>query len=145
MCAEEEGQVPEIRKISPAERAVYRGETYAAAERVPADVQLYRDGVPWKLVPVADLDEWYIIRTWGTFLEHEFEVVDERDGRYSLFMTAGDGQWAARVWAEPEAYPEVEFQRPEMMMFVALAPKDMVTDLREERTDYPTAEETDDR
>jgi hypothetical protein len=134
--------VPGIRRISPAERAVYRGESYVAAERVPADVQLYRDGAPWKLVPITDLDEWYTVRTWGTFLEHEFEVVDERDDRYSLFMTAGDGQWAARVWAQPERYPEVEFQRVDRMTFAAVAPKDMVTGLREERTDHLTTEGT---
>jgi hypothetical protein len=127
--------VPEIRKISPAERAVYHGETYAAAERGPADVQLYRDGAPWKLVPMTDLDEWYSVRTWGTFLEHEFEVVDERDGRYSLFFMAGDGRWAARVWAEPERHPEVGFQQIDQLTFVAVAPKHLVTDLREERTD----------
>ena len=128
--------MPEIRKVSPAERAVYQGETYAAAERAPAEVQLYRDGSPWRQVPIADLDEWYTVRTWGTFLEHEFEVVNEHDGRYSLFMMSGDGQWAARVWAEPEAYPEVRFERPERMVFVAVAPKNMVTGLREERADH---------
>jgi hypothetical protein len=86
-------------------------------------------------VPIADLDEWYSVRTWGTFLEHEFEVVDERDGRYSLFFMAGDGQWAARVWAEPEAHPDVDFQRQDMYTFIAVAPKDRVTDIHEVRTD----------
>ncbi|MCR6489649.1 hypothetical protein M8542_43235 [Amycolatopsis sp. OK19-0408] len=128
--------MPEIRRVSPAERAVYRGETYDAAERVPADVQLYRDGVPWKLVPITDLDEWYTIRVRGTFLEHEFEVVDERDGRYSLFLMAGDGKWAARVWAEPERHPDVDFQRQDQFTFVAVVPKHLVTDLREMRTDH---------
>ncbi|MBE1499426.1 hypothetical protein H4696_006526 [Amycolatopsis lexingtonensis] len=133
--------MPGVRRISPAEYAVYQGESHPAAERVPAGVQLYREGEPWKLVPIADLEEWYTVRTYGTFLEREFEVVDERDGRYSLFMTTGDGRWAARVWAEPETYPEVDFQRPEMMVFVAVAPKDMVTDLREVRSDHLKTEE----
>jgi hypothetical protein len=139
----EEAPVPEVRRVSPAERAVYQGETYAAAERAPDHVQLYRDGAPWQLVPITDLDEWYTVRTWGTFLEHEFEVVDERDGRYSLFLMAGDGQWAARVWAEPEAHPDVDFQQQDMYTYIALAPKDRVTGIREVRTDILEPKETD--
>src|SRR6266540_2716682 len=90
----EEGPVPEIRRISPTEWAVYRGETYPAEERVPANVQLYRDGVPDQLVAVADLEQWYTVRTYGTFLAHEFEIYQERDGRLSIGVVGtGDGHW----------------------------------------------------
>ncbi len=139
-----------IRQISPIEWVVYRGERFPAEITSPDRAELRRDGVTVDTVPIADLDEWYSIRTRGTFLEHEFEVVDERDGRYSLFMTSGDGKWAARVWAEPEAYPEVDFQRMDRMTFVAVAPKHMVTGFREVRSDILPSylarlKETDDR
>jgi len=133
----EEGPVPEIRRISPTEWAVYRGETYPAEERVPANVQLYRDGVPDQLVAIADLEQWYTVRTYGTFLEHEFEIYQERDGRLSIGVVGtGDGHWLAETWANPDAHPEVSFQRTDMYTFEALVPKDRVTDVHEVRTDH---------
>ncbi|SEF30561.1 hypothetical protein SAMN05421837_105278 [Amycolatopsis pretoriensis] len=125
----------DIRRISPTEWVVYRGERFPAEITLPDRAELRRKGAAAVTVPITELDEWYSIRTWGTFLEHEFEVVDERDGRYSLFMMSGDGKWAERVWAEPEAHPEVAFQRMDRMTFVAVAPKHMVTGFREVRSD----------
>jgi hypothetical protein len=128
--------VPQHRRISPAEYAVFEGELYPAAERVPADMQLYRDGTPWRLVPITDLDEWYTVRTYGTFLEHEFEIYNEGDGTYFIGVVGrGDGHWLAETWAKPEEHPEVQFQRMDQFTFEATVPKDMVTNLREERTD----------
>ncbi|MFJ1762604.1 hypothetical protein ACIOD2_19965 [Amycolatopsis sp. NPDC088138] len=128
--------MPGHRRISPAEYAVFQGEVYPAAERVPADMQLYRDGTPWRLVPIADLDEWYTVRTYGTFLEHEFEVYHEEDGTYFIGVVGrGDGHWLAETWAKPEEHPEVGFQRMDQFTFEATVPKDMVSDLREVRTD----------
>ncbi|VVJ23741.1 Uncharacterised protein [Amycolatopsis camponoti] len=115
--------------------AVHQGKEYEASGRPPGRMALYDGDVLVAEVPIGELDEWYTVRTWGTFLEHEFEVADERDGRYSLFMTAGDGKWAERVWAEPERHPEVQFQRMDRMTFAAVAPKHMVSNLREERVD----------
>ncbi|UOZ09237.1 hypothetical protein [Amycolatopsis sp. WQ 127309] len=115
--------------------AVHQGRTYEASGRPPGRLALYEGDAQVAEVPIADLDEWYSVRTRGTFLEHEFEVVDERDGCYSLFYMAGDGQWAARVWAEPEAHPDVQFQRQDMYTFIAVTPKDKVADIHEVRTD----------
>ncbi|WIY04189.1 hypothetical protein QRX60_10210 [Amycolatopsis mongoliensis] len=128
--------MPQHRRISPVEYAVFQGEVYSAAGRVPADVQLYRDGTPWRLVPTADLDEWYTVRTYGTFLEHEFEIYSEGGGTYFIGVIGrGDGHWLAETWAKPEEHPEVQFQRTDQFTFEATVPKDMVTNLREERTD----------
>ncbi|MFJ7210847.1 hypothetical protein [Amycolatopsis sp. NPDC098790] len=128
--------MPEVRSISPAEYAVYQGETYRAAARVPAEMQLYRDGAPWKQVPIADLDEWYTIRTWGTFLEHEFEIYREGEDGYGIgAVGTGDGRWMAETWAKPEEHPEVNFNRPDQFTFEATVPKHMVSDIHEVRTD----------
>lgn len=138
--------MPEVRSISPVQYAVYGGETCRAEGRVPADVQLYRDGAPWKQVPIADLDEWYTIRTWGTFLEHEFEIYREGEDRYGIGVVGtGDGHWLAATWANPEEHPEVQFDRQDMFTFFASVPKHMVTDLREVRTDHLEPKESDDR
>lgn len=133
--------MPQHRRISPVGYAVFEGEVYSAAARVPADVQLYRDGTPWRLVPIADLDEWYTVRTYGTFLGHEFEIYHEEDGTYFIGVVGrGDGHWLAETWAKPEEHPEVSFQRMDQFTFEATVPKDMVTNLREERTDHLDAE-----
>lgn len=128
--------MPERRRISPAEYAVYQGEVHRAASRVPASVQLYRDGTPWELVPITALDEWYTVRTYGTFLEHEFEIYHEEDGTYFIGVVGqGDGHWLAETWAKPEEHPEVRFQRMDRFTFEATVPKHMVTDIHEVRTD----------
>ncbi len=133
--------MPQHRRISPVDYAVFEGEVYSAAARVPADVQLYRDGTPWRLIPIADLDEWYTVRTWGTFLGHEFEIYHEEGGTYFIGVVGrGDGHWLAETWAKPEEHPEVNFQRMDQFTFEATVPKDMVTDLREERIDHLEAE-----
>ncbi|MEV4149486.1 hypothetical protein AB0J40_37915 [Amycolatopsis sp. NPDC049691] len=129
--------MPQHRRISPLDYAVFEGEVYSAATRVPADVQLYRDGTPWRLVPIADLDERYTVRTYGTFLGHEFEIYSEEGDTYFIGVVGrGDGHWLAETWAKPEEHPEVNFQRTDQFTFEATVPKDMVTNLREERTDH---------
>ena len=42
------------------------------------------------------------------------------------------------MWAAPEAHPEVLFHRQDAYTFIAVAPEDMVTDVREVRTDLLT-------
>lgn len=118
--------------------AVHSGRTYRASGRPPGRLALYDGGTEVAEVPIADLDEWYSVRTLATFLGHEFEVLDERDGRYQLCYLAGDGAWAERVWAAPEAHPEVLFQRRDAYTFIAVVPEDRVTDVREVRTDLLT-------
>lgn len=128
--------MPERRRISPVDYAVFQGEVYTAAGRVPDDVQLYRAGTPWRQVPIAELDEWYTVRTHGTFLEHEFEIYHEEDGTYFIGVVGqGDGYWLAETWAQPEKHPEVAFQRMDRFTFEATVPKDMVSAIRETRTD----------
>lgn len=128
----------EFRTLSPRNYACYQGKTYTARELVRSSAVLLKDietGDQIATVPMADLAEWYSVTVEGTFLEHDFQIAMESHDAYVLHMSSGDGRWAAKVWAEPDKYPDVVFNRPEMMVFEATVPKNMVTDLREERHD----------
>lgn len=123
-------------KISPRDCAVYQGELCSASGRPPGKVALRREGVPEQVVPIADLDEWYTVRTWGTFLGHEFEIYFEDEDGYGIgVIGTGDGHWLAATWAKPEEHPEVRFQQMDQFTFEASVPKHMVSDIHEVRTD----------
>jgi len=116
--------------------AVYQGKEYEASGRPPGRMALYDGAVLVAEVPIAELDEWYTVHTWGTFLGHEFEIYHEEDRTYFIGVVGrGDGHWLAETWAKPEEHPEVSFQRMDRFTFEATVPKDMVTNLREERVD----------
>lgn len=133
--------MPESRRISPRVSGVYRGSVFSVSERPPDRVMLRREGVPDQEVAIADLDEWYTVRTYGTFLDHRFEVYSEEDGEFFIGVVGkGDGHWLADTWAKPEEHPDVHFQQMDRFTYEALVPKHMVTDIHEVRTDHPTTE-----
>jgi hypothetical protein len=125
-----------VPSISPRTCAVFQGELYSASGRPPGKVALHREGVPEQVVPIADLDEWFTVRTYGSFLEHEFEIYREGEDGYGIgAVGTGDGRWMADTWAKPEEHPEVNFNRPDQFTFEAAVPKHLVTDIHEVRTD----------
>jgi hypothetical protein len=125
-----------VPSVSPRERAVYRGEVYQTSGRPPGKVALHREGFPEQVVPISELDEWYTVRTWGTFLGHEFEIYFEDEDRYGIGVVGtGDGHWLAATWAKPEEHPEVSFNQLDRFTYEASVPKHMVSNIHEVRTD----------
>jgi hypothetical protein len=141
-CEDEEAQVPESIKLSPRDYARYQGKLYFANGRPPGLMALkdVETGQVLATVPIADLDEWYQTTVKGTFLGHDFLVVSEHpDSTYHLDYIGSDGIWADRVWSEDkDKYPGVSFSRSDQFTFSATVPKDMVTDIHEERRDSLT-------
>jgi hypothetical protein len=125
-----------VPSLSPREFAVYRGEVWPASGRPPGKLALSREGAPERVVPITDLDEWYTVRVWGTFLGHEFEIYFEDEDGYGIGVVGtGDGRWLGETWAKPEEHPEVGFDRPDQFTFRASVPKHLVSDIHEVRTD----------
>lgn len=127
----------EFSTVSPRNYARYQGKTYVAHERVASSVRLndIDTGNEIAAVPIDDLDEWYATTVKGIFLDHDFQVLMENSESYLLLFIAGDGQWAARTWAQEDKYPGCSFSQLDRFTFEVTVPKEMVTDAHEERRD----------
>lgn len=120
-------------------RAVYQGRPYVASGGQRGEVTLFDPGTRHEVakVPIADLDEWYTIRTVGTFVGEPFQVKAEMDdGMYWIDFVGGNGHKIADEWAaRKEAGASGSYWQEDRYTFMATVPTSEVHDVHEVRED----------
>ncbi|HEY0453439.1 hypothetical protein [Actinophytocola sp.] len=121
-------------------RAVYRGKRYRSDSGDGSSVTLWDEETGANevaTVPIEDLDEWYRIRTVGTYVGEPFKVNAEMDdGTYWISFDGGNGRKIADEWeARKDAADGSRHWQEDRYTFMATVPKAEVHDVREDRFD----------
>lgn len=120
-------------------RAVYEGRHYVASGGQRGEVTLFDTDSRHEVatVPIANLDEWYTVRTVGTFVGEPFQVQAEMDdGTYWISFAGGNGRKIAAEWeARKDAGASGSYWQEDRFTFMATVPANEVHGVHEVRED----------